>query len=339
MRQIDKKHPVGLWARLVAIIIPVLAASPGVADPLPSWADTAAKMRIIDFVERVTTAGSDDYVPESLRIAAFDNDGTLWTERPLPPQAYYALDRVEALVKHEPALKDDPDVSALLAGDMAALAGDNYRGLLHIMQLTHAGMPMEEFHASVELWMRSAKHPRFDRLFTDTTFQPSLELLHYLRDHGFKTFISSGGGLDFMRVWSERVYGIPPEQVIGSHGQPQFRMVDGKPVLTKGLEPLFVNDGDGKAVGIAQFIGRRPVLIVGNSDGDKAMLSLATIDNPLPSLGILIHHTDAEREYRYGDNSGGAGAGVSGALQAAREHNWLVVDMKSDWRKVFAFDE
>ena len=310
-----------------------IKASPA-ADPLPSWNDAAPKQAIVAFVEKVTRPGSPDFVPEPERIAVFDNDGTLWPENPVPFQLAYAVHSLKVLAPSHPQWQDDPFVAATLAGDFDKLLADNHKGLLHVIGLTHAGMTVDEFDARVKAWLAADRHPRFKKPYDQLTYQPMQELLAYLRQNGFKTFIVSGGGVDFMRVWSERVYGIPPEQVIGSHGQTRFEMRDGKPVLVKTLDHIFIDDKEGKPVGIHQAIGRRPIAAFGNSDGDKAMLEYTTIANPHPSFGLIVHHTDAEREYAYDAHPKSSGKLVE-ALADAPQRGWTVVDMKTDWKRVF----
>jgi phosphoglycolate phosphatase-like HAD superfamily hydrolase len=274
-------------------------------------------------------------VPETERVAVFDNDGTLWTEAPVPFQAAFVFDELKRRAPTEPALAADPVVQAALKGDVATLlAGDRHEGLLRVLALTHTGMTTDEFNERVAAWMSTAKHPRFDRPYDQLTYQPQQQLLDYLRDNGFRTYIVSGGGADFMRVWSDRVYGIPPEQVVGSTGTTRFEMRNGTPVLVKTMDYVFVDDEAGKPSGIHEFVARRPILAVGNSDGDQAMLEHTTIDNPHPSLGVLIHHTDAEREYAYDANPPASGKLVTG-LQEAGPRAWTVVDMKADWTTVF----
>jgi len=305
-------------------------------NPLPSWNDGAARTSITSFVERTTTEGSPDFVPASERIAVFDNDGALWPENPIPFQLAFAVDEVNRMVAEDPALKEDPMVQALLAGDTAKLlAGPRHDGLLRIIALTHSGMTTEEFTTRVNNWIGTAKHPKFDRPYDQLTYQPMQEVLRYLRANGFKTFIVSGGGADFMRAWSERVYGIPPEQVVGSTGRVTYELRDTGPVLVKTLDYLFVDDKAGKPVGIHEFIGRRPIIAFGNSDGDKQMLEYTTIDNPRPSLGVLIHHTDAAREYAYDENPTSSGTLVA-ALKDAPLRGWTVVSMKDDWKEIFS---
>ena len=305
------------------------------ADPLPSWNDGAAKQAILAFIAKVTTAESADFVPLAERIAVFDNDGCLWPENPMPFQVAFAIDELKRRIVSEPALAAEPMVQAALSGDFAKLlAGDHFDGLMQILAITHAGMTADEFGAAVQNWLQTARHPRFKRPYDELTYQPMQELLSLLRANGFKNFIVSGGGADFMRVWVERVYGIPPEQVVGSTARTKYELRESGPVLIKTLDYLFVNDKQGKPVGIHQFIGRRPMLCCGNSDGDQAMLQYTTINNPLPSFGLIIHHTDAEREYAYDAETKSTGKLVK-ALQEAPSRGWIVVDMKQDWNAVF----
>ena len=291
---------------------------------------------ILAFVAKVTKEGSPDFLPPAERIAVYDNDGTLWPENPMPFQAAFALDELKRRVVTQPELASDPMVQAALAGDLGRLlAGEHLDGLMRVLALTHAGMTTDEFRDAVEAWLRSARHPRFGRPYDELTYQPMQELLRHLRANGFKNFIVSGGGADFMRVWVERVYGIPPEQVVGSTARTTFELRDGGPVLTKTLDHLFVNDKTGKPVGIHQFIGRRPTMCLGNSDGDHAMLQYTTIANPRPSLGLIVHHTDGDREYAYDAETKSTGKLVE-ALEEAPRRGWLVADMKQDWNAVFA---
>jgi phosphoglycolate phosphatase-like HAD superfamily hydrolase len=305
------------------------------ADPLPSWNEGAAKQAILAFIAKVTNAESADFVPLAERIAVFDNDGCLWPENPLPFQVAFAIDELKRRLVSEPELAEEPMVQAAIAGDFAKLlAGEHFDGLMQILALTHAGMTAEEFRDAVQAWLQTARHPRFERPYDELTYQPMQELLRLLRANGFKNFILSGGGADFMRVWVERVYGIPPEQVVGSTARTKYELRESGPVLIKTLEYLFVNDKQGKPVGIHQFIGRRPVLCCGNSDGDQAMLQYTTINNPLPSFGLIVHHTDAEREYAYDAITKSTGKLVE-ALKEAPSRGWIVVDMKQDWNAVF----
>jgi phosphoglycolate phosphatase-like HAD superfamily hydrolase len=305
------------------------------ADPLPSWNDGAAKQAILAFIAKVTKAESADFVPLAERIAVFDNDGCLWPENPMPFQVAFAIDELKRRIVSEPELAAEPMVQAALSGDFAKLlAGEHFDGLMQILAITHAGMTAEEFSDAVRAWLQTARHPRFKRPYDELTYQPMQELLRLLRANGFKNFIVSGGGADFMRVWVERVYGIPPEQVVGSTARTKYELRDSGPVLIKTLEYLFVNDKQGKPVGIHQFIGRRPVFCCGNSDGDQAMLQYTTINNPLSSFGLIVHHTDAEREYAYDAITKSTGKLVE-ALKEAPSRGWIVVDMKQDWNAVF----
>jgi len=307
-----------------------------VADPLPSWRPGAVKEALLAFVAAVTSEGSAAFVPEPERVVVFDNDGTLWPEQPLPFQAAFAFDELKGALQRQPALAEDPMVQAALAGDLPALmAGEHFEGLLRVIALSHAGMTTEAFAAAVEAWLRSARHPRFDRPYDALTYAPMQEVLGLLRSHGFRSFIVSGGGADFMRVWVERVYGIPPERVVGTTGRTSFELRASGPVLVKSLDTLVVNDGAGKPAGIHQFIGRRPLMAFGNSDGDLAMLQYTTINNPRPSFGLIVHHTDAEREYAYDAETSSTGKLVR-ALQQAPERGWQVLDMQRDWLRLFA---
>ena len=314
-------------------------AAPGdqvsqVPPPLASWHDTAAKQAVVDFVTRVSDEESPDFVPPAERIAVFDNDGTLWPENPMPFQLAFALDELKRRVPEEPEWKDDPTVQAALAGNLPALLADHYKGLFRIIELTGSGMTTVEFADRVRAWFATAKHPRFDLPYDQLAYQPMLELLAYLRANGFKTFLVSGGGADFMRVFSERVYGVPPEQVIGSNARTVYELRKSGPVLVKTMDALFIDDKAGKPVAIHQFIGRRPIACFGNSDGDKEMLEYTTIANPRRSLGLIIHHTDTEREYAYDTKPKSSGKLVD-ARNDAPERGWIVVDMEKDWAEVF----
>ncbi|WP_430641585.1 HAD family hydrolase [Bradyrhizobium embrapense] len=303
------------------------------ADPLPSWNDGAARTAIVDFVARVTTPGGRDFVPPAERIATFDNDGTLWTEQPYYFQLAFALGRVKAMASEHPDWKARQPFKAVLEGDSKALAATGEKGLLQIIAATHAGMTTDAFAASVRDWLATAKHPRFNRPYDSLVYQPMLELLAYLRANGFKTFVVSGGGVEFMRPWMERVYGIPPEQVVGSSGVVKFQIgADSKPVLVKEAKVEFIDDGPGKPVGINRFIGRRPIFAFGNSDGDLQMLQWTTAGSGARFAGI-VHHTDEAREYAY-DRQSKIGK-LDKALNAAAAGGWTVVDMKQDWKEVF----
>jgi phosphoglycolate phosphatase-like HAD superfamily hydrolase len=303
------------------------------SDPLPSWNDGEVKKSITDFVARVTMQGGPDFVPLAERVATFDNDGTLWCEQPFYSLLAFAFDQVKAMAPKHPEWKTKQPFQALLAKDMKAFAATGEKGVLQIVAVTHAGMTTDAFAASVNDWIKSARHRRFNRPYTELIYQPMLELLTYLRANGFKTFIVSGGGVEFMRSWTERVYGIPPEQVVGSSGVVQFQAgPNGKPVLLKLAKIEFVDDGPGKPAGINRFIGRRPIFAFGNSDGDLQMLQWTVSGGGARFAGI-VHHTDAEREYAY-DRQSKIGK-LDKALDEAGAKGWAVVDMKRDWKTVF----
>jgi len=306
-------------------------------DPLPSWNDGTVKKSIIDFVGRVTTQGSSDFVAVPERIATFDNDGTLWTEQPYYFQFAFALDRIKAMAPRHPEWKNKQPFKALLEGDKKTFAAAGKDGLLQVIAATHAGMTVGDFTKTVTAWTETARHPRFNRPYTELVYRPMLELLAYLRANGFKTFIVSGGGIEFMRPWTERVYGIPPEQVVGSSAMVKFQIgADGKPELMKLAKIEFIDDGPGKPAGINRFIGRRPIFAFGNSDGDLQMLQWTMAGQGLRFAG-LVHHTDAEREYAY-DRESKVGK-LDKALDEASAKGWAVVDMKRDWNKVFPFEK
>ncbi len=308
------------------------------ADPLPSWNDGKAKQFIIDFVAKVTIPGSPDFVPVAERIATYDNDGTLWCEQPVPVQLYFALDRVKALAPQHPEWKTKEPFASLLKGDLkTALAGGD-RALIELIMATHAGMTTVEFEQIVKDWIATAKHPKTGKLFTEMVYQPMLEVLAYLRANGFKNYIVSGGGIEFMRPWTEKVYGIPPEQVIGSSIKTKFEMRDGKPVLTRLPELDFNDDKEGKPVAINKFIGRRPIAAFGNSRGDKEMLEY-TQGGSGARFELLVLHDDAAREYAYGPAQGlpdvKLGAFTQAVYDEAQKEGWTVVSMKDDWKQVF----
>ena len=326
-----------LWVQVLVLMFAIFSAGYAhAADPLPSWNDGKAKSAIVDFMTKVTSEGSPDFVPVAERIAVFDNDGTLWPENPLPFQMAFAVDEAKRHAAEDPQIAADPMVKALLAGNYDALmAGPHHEGLLQIMNITHAGMTTDAFAKAVADWISTAKHPRFDVRYDELTYQPMQEVLAYLRANGFTTYIVSGGGADFMRVWSDRVYGIPPGQVVGSTARVKYELRDTGPVLIKTMDSLFVDDKAGKPAGIHQFIGKRPIAVFGNSDGDKEMLEYGTIANPRPSLGVIVRHTDAEREYQYDVNPKSSGTLVE-ALKEAPARGWTVVSMKDDWKTIFA---
>jgi hypothetical protein len=301
-------------------------------DPLPSWNNTGPKKAILAFVERVTKPNGPDFVPVAERIATFDNDGTLWCEQPVYFQVAFALDRVKALAPKHPEWKTKEPFASLLKGDLKTALAGGERAIGAIMIATHAGMTTEEFQQAVNDWVANARHPKTGRRYTAMVYQPMLELLAYLRSNGFKTYIVSGGGVEFMRPWTERVYGIPPEQVVGSSGKTKFEMRDGKPVLVKLAELEFVDDKEGKPAGINRFIGRRPVLAFGNSDGDHQMLQWTAAGSGPRFMG-LVHHTDAEREFAY-DRKSHIGT-LDKAWDEAVAKDWTVVSMKNDWKEIF----
>lgn len=309
------------------------AAQATAADLLPSWNDGPARTAILEFVERTTTPGSPNFLEPAARIAVFDNDGTLWPETPLPFQAQFVLDELKRLEGDHPEWKENPAITAALAGDVAAVLRSGSGQGAMLLEATHAGLTVDAFNDRVRRWLDTARHPVYARPYSDLAYQPMLEVLDLLRDHGFTPFIVSGGGADFMRVWAEEAYGIPPNQVIGSYGKLRYELRDDRPVLVKegGIE--MIDDREGKPVGIHRFIGRRPVACFGNSDGDQAMLEWTTIAHE-PSFGLIVHHTDAVRESAYDAAPKGIGKLVT-ALEAAPQRGWVVVDMACDWKVVF----
>ena len=302
------------------------------ADPLSSWNDSAAKASIVRFVAKVTKQGGPDYVLPADRIAVFDNDGTLWIEQPLYVQGLFVLNRVRALAPRHPEWKDTQPFKAVLENDMETLAASGPKGIAELVMATHAGMTTEEFGRIVKDWLATARHPKLGRPYTDLVYQPMLELLAFLRANGFKTYIVSGGGVEFVRTFSEDRYGIPPEQVIGSSNLTRFEIRDGKPVLVREPEIDFIDDHEGKPVGINKFIGRRPIAAFGNSDGDLQMLQWVAAGEG-PRFGLLVHHDDSVREYDY-DRSSHVGR-LDRALDEAPRRGWTVVSMKRDWKTVF----
>jgi hypothetical protein len=301
-------------------------------DPLPSWNDTGSKKAIVAFVEKVTKEGSSDFVPPNERIATFDNDGTLWCEQPMYFQLLFAMDRVKALAPQHPEWKTKEPFASLLKGDVKGALAGGERTMLEIIIVTHAGMSTAEFEQIVKDWIAAARHPKFKRPYTECVYQPMIELLAYLRANGFKTFIVSGGGIEFMRPWTEKVYGIPPEQVVGSSIKTEFEMRDGKPVLMRLPEMNFIDDKTGKPVGINSHIGRRPIAAFGNSDGDQQMLEWTTAGDGA-RFALLVHHDDAEREFAY-DRKSPIGT-LDKAWDEANAKGWTVVSMKDDWKTIF----
>jgi phosphoglycolate phosphatase-like HAD superfamily hydrolase len=327
----------GLVACLAILLLPLMAARGALAqtDPLPSWNEGEVKQSIVKFVQAVTQSGGAQYVAPEARIATFDNDGTLWSEQPMYFQASFAFDRVKALAPKHPEWKTKQPFKGIIEGDMKAVAAAGEKGIAEVVAATHSGMTTDEFAQIVKDWLAHAKHPRFKRGYSELVYQPMLELLAHLRANGFKTFIVSGGGIDFMRVFTEEVYGIPPEQVVGSVGETRLEMRNGKPVLVKLPKINLVDDKAGKPVGIQRFIGRRPILAFGNSDGDQQMLQWTAAGDGVRFMG-LVHHTDAQREWAY-DRQSSVGR-LDKALDEAVAKNWTVVDMKRDWKKIYPFE-
>jgi phosphoserine phosphatase len=334
-----RPHPAGLLAGLAALTLLAGCERPATKGPavtsapaLSSWNDGAAKSALTSFVRDVTTEGGPRYVAPAERVAVFDNDGTLWSEQPISVQLAFVADRVKALAPQHPEWRQTQPFKGVLEGDLEAVAGAGEHGLVEMLMATHAGMTTEEFEAVAKDWIATARHPKTGRPYTEMVYRPMLELLDDLRAHGFKTFIVSGGGVEFMRPWTESVYGIPPEQVVGSRIETRFEMRDGMPVLVRLPQIAFVDDKEGKPVGIHAHVGRRPILAFGNSDGDLQMLQWTTVGHA-PSLGLILHRTDGEREAAY-DRESSIGH-LDRALDEAPERGWVVVDMKRDWRTVF----
>jgi hypothetical protein len=333
MKSVQMIVPVVLLTLIISCSPPaadVQTAQP--TDPLLSWNDGGTKHAIVDFVEAVTDPASPDFVPEPERIAVFDNDGTLWSERPAYFQLLFIIDRVRAMAPDHPEWNSPQPFKAVLDGDMKALAASGMKGLMELAMATHAGMTTAEFEAIAGEWIATARHPTTGKPYTEMVYQPMLELLDYLRANGFKTFIVSGGGIEFMRPWTEEVYGIPPEQVVGSSIKTAYEVRDGEPVLVRKPELDFIDDKDGKPVGINSHIGRRPIAAFGNSDGDFQMLEWTTAGDGA-RLGVLIHHTDADREWAY-DRDSHIGR-LDRGLDEAADRGWVVVNMKEDWSAIY----
>jgi phosphoserine phosphatase len=301
-------------------------------DPLPSWNEGNTKQAIIDYVMDITNEESENFIPVSDRIATFDNDGNLWSEQPMYFQLLFAMDRIKVLAPEHPEWKTQQPFKAVLDNDMKELSKYEVPGILELVMGSHAGMTTEEFEAIVKDWLATARHPRFDRPFTDLAYQPMLELLQYLRDHDFKTFIVSGGGIEFMRPWVEEIYGIPPDQVVGSSIKTEFDYNNGNPVIKRLPEMDFIDDKEGKPIGIHKFIGKKPVFASGNSDGDLQMMQWAA-SNEHKSFLLYLHHTDGDREWAY-DRESHVGR-LDKGLDEANEKGWTVVDMKTDWKTVY----
>jgi phosphoglycolate phosphatase-like HAD superfamily hydrolase len=321
---------------LAGLALFAIALSAAGAEPLPSWNDGPSKQGIVAFVNAVTQTGSKDFVPEPERIAAFDNDGTLWIEQPIYVQFTFMLDQLRAAAPKHPEWKTNPAFNALLAQDKNALAEIGQKPVLELLVTANSGMTVGEYDQSIRNWIKSARHPQLKRPYTELVYAPMQELLAYLRANGFKTFIVSGGSVEFMRPWAEQAYGIPPEQIIGTQQDVSFAMRDGKPVLTRAPKIVFVDDGPGKPVGIYRQIGRRPIAAFGNSDGDLQMLQV-TAAGAGRRLMLIVHHDDAEREFAY-DRASHIGK-LDKAWAEAQAGNWIVVSMKSDWKRIFAFQK
>ncbi|MEQ8210787.1 MAG: HAD family hydrolase [Lacipirellulaceae bacterium] len=319
-----------LTAAFLVLVFKVSSLS--ASEPLPSWNDGPVKQSIIAFVSTVADEGSDDYVPAAERIAVFDNDGCLWAEQPMYFQAFFIVDRIKALTPKHPEWKTEEPYASVLNGDLQKVAAGGKKSLVELVMATHAGLTSEEFDQVVIDWVTTARHPKTGRLYTEMVYQPMLELLDYLRANGFKTFIVSGGGIEFMRPWTERVYGIPPEQVVGSSVKTRYELRDGKPAIVRLPELNFIDDKEGKPIGIQDHIGRRPLMAFGNSDGDFQMLEWTTAGSG-SRFGMIVHHTDAEREWAY-DRQSHVGK-LDRGLDEAQSRGWHVVDMQRDWKRIF----
>ena len=333
MKSNSKFSLIGFLAATLALAATVVSAQ----NPLPTWNDGPTKQAIADFVARVTKEGSPDFVPPEERIAVFDNDGTLWAEQPMYFQLLFALDRVKALAPQHSEWKTKEPFASLLKGDVKGALAGGEKAIVEIVMTTHAGMTTTQFEQIVKDWIATARHPRFKRPYTECVYQPMLELLAHLRANGFKTFIVSGGGIEFMRPWTEKVYGIPPEQVVGSSIKTKYEMRDGKPVLVRLPKIEFIDDKTGKPIGINSHIGRRPIAAFGNSDGDQQMLEWTQAGGGA-RLMMLVHHDDAEREWAYGAKSK-IGTFSEALMDEAKKNGWTVISMKNDWKCIFNFEE
>ena len=321
---------------LVSLAALAIVGTAGAAEPLASWNDGPAKQGIVTFVAAVTQKGGKDFVPEPERIAVFDNDGTLWSEQPIYVQFVFMLDQLKAVAPKHPEWKSNAAFNALMAQDKKALAELGQKPILELLAVANSGMTVGEYDQSIRTWLKSARHPQLKRPYTELVYAPMQELLEYLRANGFKTFIVSGGSVEFMRPWAEQAYGIPPEQIIGTQQEVNFAMRDGKPVLTRAPKIVFVDDGPGKPIGIYRQLGRRPIAAFGNSDGDLQMLQV-TAAGAGRRLMLIVHHDDAEREVAY-DRQSHIGK-LDKAWDEAKAGNWIVVSMKSDWKRIFAFQK
>jgi len=320
----------------LACMVFLMTTNARAVDPLASWNDGPAKQFIVEFVAKVTKEGSPNFVRPEERIATFDNDGTLWCEQPMYFQLLFALDRIKALAPQHPEWKTTEPFASLLKGDLKTVLAGGERTMLEIIIVTHAGMTTAEFEQIVKEWITTAKHPKFKRPYTECVYQPMIELLAYLRANGFKTFIVSGGGIEFMRPWTEKVYGIPPEQVVGSSIKTKYEWSDGKPVLMRLPEMNFIDDKTGKPVGINSHIGRRPIAAFGNSDGDQQMLEWTQAGSGA-RLMMLVHHDDAVREFAY-DAESKIGTFSDALMAEAKKNDWRVISMKNDWKVILPFE-
>lgn len=303
-------------------------------SPLSAWADTP-RQRIEGWVKQVTDSASSNFIPVADRIAVFDNDGTLWPEQPVPNQLVFALDYLHVLSPQHPEWQKDQTLKGLLNGDWEPMKKEGVKGILKVVNATHAGQTEDEFRAAVTNWIDSARDRKFHRPYNEVIYLPMLQLLNYLREHDFKTFIVSGGGADFMRPWTEEAYGIPPYQVIGSYNDGKYDVINGQPTVTKTSDAIYIDDKAGKPVAIHRFIGKVPVFCAGNSDGDQAMMQY-TASSPYKSMCVLLHHTDSIREYQYDTKT--LSGHLETALEEARERDWLIVDMKNDFKQIFEFE-
>ena len=332
---------IGIRFVIIAALLTAFSAA-AQSDPLPSWHDTDTKKVIVAFVQKVTKKGSPDFVPPAERIATFDNDGTLWPSHPMYTQLAFALERVKALAPRHPEWKTKQPFKAVLDNDLEALAASGEEGMVELVMASHAGMSTAEFEKIVTDWFKKARHPRFKRPYTELAYQPMLELLAYLRANDFKTYIVSGGGVEFMRPMTEAVYGIPPEQVVGSTIKTEYEVRDGKPVLIRLPEIGFIDDKTGKPVGINEFIGRRPIAAFGNSAGDREMLEWTGAGSG-PRLMMLVFHDDDKREYAYGPANGlddtKFGTFPQSLMEEANKKGWVIISMKDDWRRIFFFEQ
>lgn len=332
MMSVGNSRPTKLLNAMAVAAVLCLSSAAARAEDLPSWNDGAAKAAIVAFVEDVTEEGGASFVPPEERVAVFDNDGTLWSEQPVYFQVYFAMDRAKELAAADPAWASTPALKAAVAGDLKGLMSGGEKALLELVNATHSGMTVEDFTSAASAWAGAAQHPVSKRRYTEMIYQPMVELLDYLRANDFRVYIVSGGGVDFMRGFAEAAYGVPPENVIGSMGNAHFEIVDGVPEVLKDPDVAFIDDKGGKPVGIARHIGRRPIFVGGNSDGDLAMAQWSTAGEG-PRFALFVHHTDGDREFAY-DRKSPVGT-LDKALDEATANGWTVVDMAQDWNVVW----